>query len=941
MHPPETTSLLDQIVHEASGMPPEDRARFLQRRCGADDELLAEARDLLDLDSELLAALDRPLFDLHAPTVSADEVDASPSTGIADRLGPYTVEQELGRGGLSTVYLARRSDGGDPRPVALKVLKTGLHTDELERRFTREGEILAGLRHPGIAQIFGGGTSEDGRPYLVMEWIQGRPLDRYVREEKPPLKRRLELFIALCESVAYAHGRLVVHRDIKPGNILVDDSGRPRLLDFGISKLLDPATAHPVTQTQGFGPMTPEYAAPEQVRRRPVSIATDIYALGIVLHEMLTGERPYRAGLQDPDWWKIVCDQEPEAASRTAARVGDGISPGRLRGDLDAVILRCLRKEPEQRYSNVERLIDDLKRYLDRRPVRARRGTWLYRGRKFVVRHRLALGFVAVLAMVVTSFTVDRERQRHRLIEERDRATAVGDLLLDIFRNASPGAPVRSEITLGEVVDLGARRLDHLDATPSVQMELMGTIGDIYTTLGSLEQATPLLQDSLTMAEQLYGDDETSPALARSHTRSGLLARADERFEDAERHFEAALRVVGNDVALQAKALGQLGLVQRDLGDPAAGQGHLEKALRLLESMPAATNRDVEKGLVSLNLAFILRQQGKNEEAEPLLRQAIEDLASTTDPSHFLLAQGYNNLALLLYQKGDFDGTEQALKKSLAMAEIALGPNHPQTLGAAGSLAGLYTAQGRLEDSEVVLADLVERWRNSSDNDAMGAHLLGNYSNVLKHLGRRQEAEAPLLEGIALRRKVFGPDHFDTARMVADHGFLLMDLGRPAEGEAILRRARGTSIEALGDDHPAVDLQTRKLAEIVESRGRCSETVELLRPLLDRRAEPQAEFIHRRLALARCLLPDEPTEALRLMDEVMEQKELLQGAPSLPAEYVDGLHAAARALVDPSTAEPARTTLDQALADLESRAPRTRPFLIDDLRLRRDQVADR
>ncbi|MEM8933947.1 MAG: serine/threonine-protein kinase, partial [Acidobacteriota bacterium] len=370
----EILAKVDAIVLEALDADPATWPTLIDARCGDDDTLRRDVESLLYIERSLLDRAERPLFELFGPGEPQE-----------NRIGPWEVLDVLGEGGASTVYRARRADSDDPRPVALKLLRRGSGTAETVRRLRREGRILAGLRHPSIVPLLGGGVTDDGRPFLVMEWVDGATLDRHVERTAPSLARRLDLVIELADAVHHAHGRLVVHGDLKPANVLIDSDGAPRLLDFGIAKLLDPETETPWTLTAtGARMLTPAYASPEQVRRQPLGVATDVWALGVILFELLTDERPFAIEGQGLDAWRAICEQDAPRPSAVLRRRGDARGSRAVAGDLDAIVARALRKEPETRYGSVRELADDLRRHRRGEPVRARRGTFTYRAGKFV-----------------------------------------------------------------------------------------------------------------------------------------------------------------------------------------------------------------------------------------------------------------------------------------------------------------------------------------------------------------------------------------------------------------------------------------------------------------------------------------------------------------------------------------------------------------------------
>jgi len=423
--PPDRWYAVDRIFTEALDLRDGERAVFVRQACGSDDALYDEVIALLQSREAAQAALGESATAFAALLLPdlQHHLDDAARLPSGTRIGPYRLLEEIGRGGMGTVYLAERIDAYHRR-VALKLVKRGMDSDEILRRFRYERQILAGLEHPHIARLYDGGLSDDGRPYLAMEYVDGRPIDQYCDAATLDIDARLRLFASVCEAVQYAHQNLVVHRDLKPSNVLITAAGQVKLLDFGIAKLLDEEAAGvsaPVTRT-GLRVMTPAYAAPEQVRGEAITTATHVYALGVVLYKLLTGQRPYEDVEENAQAAeRAVLEQEPVRPSTAITKATETLTPERasaaratsverlqrrLQGDLDVMVLKALRKEPERRYASAAAFAEDIRRHLDGLPVTARPDTRSYRVRKFVRRHRFGVGTAAVFALLVSAFTL-------------------------------------------------------------------------------------------------------------------------------------------------------------------------------------------------------------------------------------------------------------------------------------------------------------------------------------------------------------------------------------------------------------------------------------------------------------------------------------------------------------------------------------------------------
>jgi serine/threonine-protein kinase len=484
---------VDRLFAAALERPAAERDRFLEIACPA--ELRPAVSRLLAADAASGGFLERPVARLLGETASE-----APAPGR--RLGPYRLLREIGTGGMGTVYLAVRDDAQYERQVAVKVLRAGLADPAARHRFLAERQILARLEHPAIARLYDGGTTADGRPYLVMEWIDGLPLTGYCDQNRLSIEARLSLFLQVAAAVQHAHQNLLVHRDLKPGNILVTAEGEPRLIDFGIAKQLAPEGGDGNLTRTGLRLLTPSYASPEQVRGEAITTASDVYSLGVLLYELLAGRSPYRVepGLLH-EVERAICEEEPERPSQALLRspaagptaeaiaAARGMRPAALRrrlaGDLDNVVLMALRKEPGRRYGSAAQLAADLERHLGDLPVLARPDTLAYRGRKFVQRHRAAVAAAGLSLLVLAGFVVSLAAQGRRLARERDKARYALSFLVDVFEDADPHKTAGAALTAREILARGAARAaGELSRPPEVQAAALDAIGQLGLGLG-------------------------------------------------------------------------------------------------------------------------------------------------------------------------------------------------------------------------------------------------------------------------------------------------------------------------------------------------------------------------------------------------------------------------------------------------------------------------
>jgi len=606
---------LNQLFHEALACPPERRTAWLKEACGHDAELVAELTELLASHGRGEGLMERPAI------AAAPDWLQREGSAVGQRFGPWRITRELGRGGMGAVYLAERADGAFEQRVALKLVKRGMDSEHVLARFRSERQILAGLEHPNIARLLDGGASEDGQPFLVMEYIEGQRIDEFARAQRLPVADRLRLWLPVASAVSYAHQHLVVHRDIKPANILVTADGTPKLLDFGIARLLDPAADVTSTVTE-LRMLTPEYASPEQIEGRHTATTTDVYSLGVVLYELLTGRSPYKARSRSPrDIADAITTTEPVRPSVAAAETDPSLGR-RLRGDLDTILLTSLRKEPARRYPSVERFAGDVRRHLDGLPVRARPDTIGYRTGKFVRRHQAGVAAAVLVALALvggivgTAWQARQARAAQALAERRfNDVRALAHSVLFDYHDAIQDLPGSTPIRERLVRD-GLRYLDALareaHGDRSLQRELAGAyrrVGDVQggtlnanlgDTPGALEsygKAERILQDLLTADSS---DTTTRRQLARVLTDRGKL-----RFDTGDvpgsqalaRQAETTLAPLARgpvDPALRLE-LGEvddlLGVLLLETGEARASAERHRAAIARLEAAPASERK--------------------------------------------------------------------------------------------------------------------------------------------------------------------------------------------------------------------------------------------------------------------------------------------------------------------------------------------------------------
>lgn len=757
---------VSQVLAEALDRSPSEREDFLSRTCGDDAGLRCEVESLIDALPE-----GEDVFERAAASLFELPTDGEVLSLVGHRVGPYRLTREVGQGGMGTVYEAVRDDDQFHKRVAIKMIRPGRETSLVLRRFRYEREILAGLDHPNIAALYDGGVTDDGRPYFAMEFVEGQPIDVYCAERRVPIRDRLQLFGSVCSAVQYAHRNLVVHRDLKPSNILVTVEGAVKLLDFGIAKLLtEEASGERTGLTQaGFHAMTAEYASPEQVRGAPITTASDVYSLGVVLFELLTGRRPFQLNQLSPaEMVKTICEEEPPRPSSTVAQSPRpevfSETPRRLQavlsGELDNIILMTLRKEPSRRYPSVEQLGEDVRRHLTGLPVFAQPPTAAYRLKKFVSRHRA--GAVAVSLMVPTLLggVIATVWQARRAELERAKAEEVNTFLRGMLKSVDPAERGR-DVTVAQVLDEAAGRVERLAARPELESELRTTIGSTYLALGLYDKAEAHLRRALQLEPGLSGPGSIQVArrmrdLAGVYHRRGEQGKAERLYRDA---LELARRRLGSADVETAAFTDDLAQVYQDQGDLAEAERLGREALTIRRRVLGDAHADVAASLN--NVAVVLGQRGQYAAAESLQREALRVIRLVRGPEHPEVANALSTVAGILYYQGKFAAADSFFLPALAMRRKLLGAEHPDyawtVLSYATSLYDRGDYAGAAARTREVLA---LRGKTLPDEHMVVSGSLLYLGRSLDHLKDFDGAEAALRECLELRRTHLPAGHW-------------------------------------------------------------------------------------------------------------------------------------------------------------------------------------
>lgn len=941
---PEQWRRIQEILRHALELLPDARTAFVEEACGNDKTLHDEVVHMLNLDEEEMAFLEH----------SVRLLPAGKPKNLADRksIGPYQIVRELGRGGMGTVYLAEHEF---QKKVAVKVLNRAMNTEHFVRRFHQERQILANLKHPNIAMLYDGGTTEDDLPYFVIEYVEGEPLHHYCDSRKLAIPKRLELFRKICEAVSFAHRNLVVHRDLKPGNILVTPEGEPKLLDFGIAKILSSGEETGALTMTVHRMMTPEYASPEQVEGQAITTASDVYALGILLYELLSGHSPHRfSGRSEGEVRRVVCKQQPRKPStaigedektkgdgKTVAVTGRTVSRNRatdpqklrriLSGDLDNIVLLALRKEPNRRYSSVEQLSEDIADYLGGYPVRARRGHIAYSAVKFVRRHGWGIAGATLVLSLILAFTLTLFLQKRQIERERNKAREVSEFLVDIFEVADPQKDGNQNVTARALLDNASLKIDRgLRLEPEVRGALMNTIGRAYANLQLFDRALPMLREALELRREIHGEDHADEIeslffLGLTHVRRGDFANAEKFLGQAMNKSRAQLDA---DDPLCLGILCEFALLYHYQGNQAASISLFREVIETLEPSSGVAEDLLAQSYNGLALAYF--QQGKYPAAEKYQMLAIKTYQWEFGENHPSYATAVSNLGVYYRRQAKFKETVPLFELALEIRKKVFDPDSLPLAANYNNLALLYLKLGQYDRAEPLFRQALEIRRRLLDpkGDAV-ASSLNNLGWNSEKQGRYHQAESLYQQALSIRQEILDPCSTMTAGTLNNLGRLYTIMGEYERAESYLQRALDIRESTLGPAAPNTGRVLENLATLRTRQGAYAEAEELYLSVLGiiertlGAEHPEYGYNLHKLA-GLYLLQNNYSEAEHLFTEAflireaffdLDHPEILQNLLDLATLYGDLQH------------EPAALALCNQILSGESRQQAVRPLI--------------
>ena len=869
---PERWQQIERLCYAALNEEKSSRAAFLERACGS-DEALRQAVELLlaqhEKDDDFLEV---PAMEVAARGLVRDHQDdtsgiALPLTETAPdhpstekgSVGPYRFLQKLGEGGMGEVWLAEQSN--PRRRVALKLIKAGMDTREVVARFESERQALALMDHPAIAKVFDAGSTPEGRPYFVMEYVAGIPITDYCDKHKLTTRERMELFIHVCEGVQHAHQKAIIHRDLKPSNILVselDGKPMPRIIDFGLAK----ATSQRLTDASAYTRVgtlmgTLEYMSPEQADSagEDIDTRTDVYSLGVVLYQLLVGALPLdlKKLAYDEILNRLRDKEVPKPSSRIQTQGGDsaitaknrGTDPPsltrQLRGDPDAVVLKALEKDRGRRYGSPSELAADLGRYLRNEPVTAHAPSAAYRARKYIRRHRLGVAFAAAAALLLVGFAMTEAIQLRRITRERDRADRLAQFMTSMFKVSDPGESRGNTVTARDILDKSSKEIDNgLSNDPELQAKMMSTMGETYSSLGLYPQARSLYERAIEIQRRVLGP--RNPETLRSMSSLGVVLRGQGFSSEAEKLDRETLdiqrRVLGSKNPDTLFSMANLAIDLRN-------EGRLADAEKLyretLDIQRRVLGPEYWSTLLTMNdLANDLRGEGQYAEAEKLIREAIDIQRRVHGPDYPDTLLSMDTLTYVLRDEGRYAEAEKLTRETLDIERRVYGPGHERTLQSTSILEEILDREGNYAELEKVAREAFDTDRrvlgpeNPSTLASMNA-----LADVLMHEGHYAEVEKLARETLEINRRDLGPENPSTLASMNALADDLMHEGHYVEAEKLARETLDINRRVLGPENLQArsNSQTRSsmifLGDILKREGRYADAEKLYRETLD------------------------------------------------------------------------------------------------------------
>lgn len=782
---------VNEIVLRALELDSAQRPEFIENCCAGMIETRREVESLLAGETEANAAdfLGSSAVITYASLFGKDE---DPEALTGRQFGHYRIMREIERGGMGAVFLAARADGEFNQQVALKIVRASFADPQLSKRFRQERQILARLNHPNIARLLDGGVSAEQESFLAMEYVEGERIDDYCKNNNLSVNERLKLFLAVCNAVAYAHQNLVVHRDIKPSNILVTADGTPKLLDFGIAKLLDPEHTNEQTQTY-FRAFTPEYASPEQKSGSQITTASDVFSLGVLLSKLIDGEKP----------------SEPSA---------------KINPELNSILQMAQREEPERRYASVQQLAEDIERYLNGLTVRAQKDSFAYRAQKFVRRNQIAVGAAAFVVLSLICGLTAAIWQYRNAERERVKAETVNDFLETMLSASNPSFKVAGkqgrDVTINDLLEESSKQLETESPAiePAVKADLQRIIGTSYLTVGKYDLANQHLRAALNGQNQVYG--ENSPETLKTLVALGALAISRADYTEAENIYRQRLDILRReyqggriDGAYLLLALNDFAVLRRARGNSKEAETLFREAVSLAPDLDEKNKSRI--GQIETTLTLALADQGKFDEAEKRVKEQLAEFNKASNTASPEVSAALTMLGIIQMEKGETEAAEKNLRHAEKIYRKLYEPNYTPIYDNLRLQAQNLYLQGRFDEAEITINQVLENYKQNSGPQYISyASALTIKGLIFNKQGKSAEAEETLRQAVRLRNENLPTEHFMSALTTGALGEVLTSQKRFAEAEPLLLASYENLQMSQAAENPRTQLAKRRLIEL-------------------------------------------------------------------------------------------------------------------------------
>lgn len=830
------------VFNSALEVETNERNEFVNQQFKDDPVSVNEVLELLNSHEEAEDFIEEPPVNLSSEALAKNN-----DSNLGKQIGAYKIEKQIGTGGMGTVFLASRADKQFEQKVAIKLLKRGMDTNQIIQRFKYERQILAELNHPYIAKLLDGGTTDDGLPYFVLEYIEGLPITEYCQTNKLNLLERLSLFRQVCDAISYAHQNLVVHRDIKPSNIIVTEEGTPKLLDFGIAKVLDTDIERTNLTVAGERLMTPKYASPEQVRGKQITTSSDVYSLGVLLFELLTGNLPYKLESNSQnEIEKIICEQEPSLPSsgfnnetletkenlETVDSEFQKANSKLLKGDLDNITLMALEKQPNARYESVNEFSTDIKRYLKGLPVIARKHTYFYRVSKFVRRHSIGVAVAGLFAVLLIGFAVNTQIQANRIASERDRSEKALSFMRDIFKGSDPANTEGKEISARELLDTGVIKIENeLNEQPDVQAELMDTVGQVYQSLGLYEKAESLFKKALEKRRDFFGNESFEVAQTLLHL--GDVQRIKANFAEAEKNTQESLEIrrnlFGKNSDEYIDILGLLVQINFDKKDLAKAEEFAVERISLSKNIHGNESKQTIAGLI--NLADVQMNRSETEKAEKSAREAVELSKKVFDkPSEEAFDSNIMLARLLFFKKREFVESKELLDEAEKIGEEVYGKIHPRIVWILTNKAFHNVEQEKYKEAINISNKILEIQRQLyGDEHALIASILNEKGGYYFQAEEYENAENMWNQALKMRQKLLGAEHPRVTGILSNLALVKYEQGDYSASADAFRKSLAIQKKVMKETDPQIGFSLVGLGKSLVADGKAQQAESMIR----------------------------------------------------------------------------------------------------------------